>query len=418
MPAQTYVVPVKSFRISVTSGNDSRDGSTYSDEVKTLLNSTITTRLERSWANTPQFKAKRSSGARLPTNPYLYSKVTVGTSPGYYTLGPYKTGIGTETISISITPYSVVGVSPPPFTIETTSVNQELISKARGNNWNVGIFGAELGKTASMVAQRATHLAHMANTLRRGDLFGFFRLFHRSVRSPNNITRHMSRFKDNYKLSPAQAAGNAWLEYRYGWRPFLKDVRDATNTLLDAASRPRDTEISVSARRVREAATTQKNVVLFDDVSFRITGEILEVIEESLRVKWRFAPSSLDMPASFGLLNPLEVAWELLPFSFVADWFLPIGAYLSAMDVPLRFEHRGGSVGQRALNKSTFLAKTVSPANATITGFSGRGSALSLSRTGLLIAPSIELMGKFDLSSSQVTSSIALLQQQLMRLKR
>jgi hypothetical protein len=30
----------------------------------------------------------------------------------------------------------------------------------------------------------------------------------------------------------------------------------------------------------------------------------------------------------FGLTNPLIVAWELVPFSFVADWFLPIGKTL------------------------------------------------------------------------------------------
>lgn len=30
-----------------------------------------------------------------------------------------------------------------------------------------------------------------------------------------------------------------------------------------------------------------------------------------------------------GLLDPEVVAWELVPFSFVADWALPIGDYLS-----------------------------------------------------------------------------------------
>jgi hypothetical protein len=31
-----------------------------------------------------------------------------------------------------------------------------------------------------------------------------------------------------------------------------------------------------------------------------------------------------------GLEDPLSTAWELVPYSFVADWFLPIGDYLSA----------------------------------------------------------------------------------------
>jgi hypothetical protein len=32
-----------------------------------------------------------------------------------------------------------------------------------------------------------------------------------------------------------------------------------------------------------------------------------------------------------GLTNPLVVAWELIPFSFVADWFIQVGDYLTAL---------------------------------------------------------------------------------------
>jgi hypothetical protein len=32
-------------------------------------------------------------------------------------------------------------------------------------------------------------------------------------------------------------------------------------------------------------------------------------------------------------LDPLGIAWEAVPFSFVADWFLPIGDYLDALSV-------------------------------------------------------------------------------------
>lgn len=32
----------------------------------------------------------------------------------------------------------------------------------------------------------------------------------------------------------------------------------------------------------------------------------------------------------WGLLNPAVVAWDMLPFSFVLDWFVPIGSWLSS----------------------------------------------------------------------------------------
>ena len=34
--------------------------------------------------------------------------------------------------------------------------------------------------------------------------------------------------------------------------------------------------------------------------------------------------------SSLGLANPALVAWELVPFSFVIDWVLPIGSWLTA----------------------------------------------------------------------------------------
>jgi hypothetical protein len=36
--------------------------------------------------------------------------------------------------------------------------------------------------------------------------------------------------------------------------------------------------------------------------------------------------------AALGLTNPLSVAWELTPWSFVADWVLPIGQLIDTLD--------------------------------------------------------------------------------------
>jgi hypothetical protein len=41
----------------------------------------------------------------------------------------------------------------------------------------------------------------------------------------------------------------------------------------------------------------------------------------------------LSLQRSLGLVNPAEIAWEVVPYSFVVDWFLPIGSYISAWGV-------------------------------------------------------------------------------------
>jgi hypothetical protein len=35
--------------------------------------------------------------------------------------------------------------------------------------------------------------------------------------------------------------------------------------------------------------------------------------------------------AQTGFTNPINLAWEVLPYSFVVDWFLPIGPYLETL---------------------------------------------------------------------------------------
>jgi hypothetical protein len=40
----------------------------------------------------------------------------------------------------------------------------------------------------------------------------------------------------------------------------------------------------------------------------------------------------LDTQRTLGLYDPAGLAWELLPFSFVADWFVPIGNYLENLN--------------------------------------------------------------------------------------
>lgn len=47
---------------------------------------------------------------------------------------------------------------------------------------------------------------------------------------------------------------------------------------------------------------------------------------------FRVIPGDLHWLASFGITNPLELAWELIPYSFVIDWAFNVGNVLSGLD--------------------------------------------------------------------------------------
>jgi hypothetical protein len=40
----------------------------------------------------------------------------------------------------------------------------------------------------------------------------------------------------------------------------------------------------------------------------------------------------MSFERNLGLTDPLSVAWELIPYSFVVDWFVPIGTYLDNLN--------------------------------------------------------------------------------------
>jgi hypothetical protein len=49
--------------------------------------------------------------------------------------------------------------------------------------------------------------------------------------------------------------------------------------------------------------------------------------------------SNLD---TAGVINPLSIAWELSPYSFVVDWFIPVGNVLSALSDTIGLELQDG----------------------------------------------------------------------------
>lgn len=48
------------------------------------------------------------------------------------------------------------------------------------------------------------------------------------------------------------------------------------------------------------------------------------------------------LASNLGLTNPAMVAWDLVPFSFVVDWFLPVGKFLNSFDSHYGFSLKHG----------------------------------------------------------------------------
>jgi uncharacterized protein YlaN (UPF0358 family) len=119
-----------------------------------------------------------------------------------------------------------------------------------------------------------------------------------------------------------------WLELQYGWLPAIGDAYEAAKAFA-ALQEGRKNTVRVVHKVVKpiegSAAPT-----LYQCPG---TSEVIGAIEYEMSEELSFA-------TSLGLTDPLSVAWEIIPFSFVIDWFYPIGTFLDNLAVLPKLEGR------------------------------------------------------------------------------
>lgn len=206
-----------------------------------------------------------------------------------------------------------------------------LIDKIKGSDFNASVFLGEGRQTLGLIADSAIRIRKALHHLHKGDIAGTARsLLEGTSRRPHKPYATMGQVASASK----KVLANNWLELIYGWLPLLSDAHDAAQQLAHYLSEPLEMKYNTSLTRGWEGKTLQyvgmtttgkspdtKNVYRFFDSYFmsKRTDRLTIYIKEK--------PSVI---AQLGLNDPMPVLWELTPWSFVADWFIPIGQYLSA----------------------------------------------------------------------------------------
>lgn len=209
-----------------------------------------------------------------------------------------------------------------------------------------------------------------------------------------------------------------WLELQYGWKPLLSDVLGACQHLAETELRadwPPCTVKSVIREkdRVVTPLTESVNILKFD-------LEKIEDVEHKAMIRLDFEPdlAPQGLAAELGITNPLELAWELLPWSFVADWFIPVGDYLSSLDATVGWRFKGGSYSVKTDTKVRARVVRVipDPSMRTLVGpyvtINGSGRRMQFTRTTYSSAPlpTLPSLAQWDKSSVlHVANGIALL---------
>lgn len=140
------------------------------------------------------------------------------------------------------------------------------------------------------------------------------------------------------KVPPPVSVPKNWLALQYGWMPLLNDIKGACDELIVGI--PQKPPIVTVKSKYRKS----DNYVAYQTVG-NVVNRLDRVASAGgyLRLDYEPGNNFLQTAARLGLMNPAEVAWELVPFSFVADWVSPIGDFLSCLDAAVGWNFKSGS---------------------------------------------------------------------------
>lgn len=151
--------------------------------------------------------------------------------------------------------------------------------------------------------------------------------FTRAVRRMDFIGAHKALFPGTRGKPPAgwrqrvKTPANLWLEFHFGWKPLIQDIGTSVDVL----------QSDFSLRTLRQAAKVEYPIqVVEDNTNYYTTTNIIRKYRYTIRANVQVTNPNLYLANRLGLTNPALVVWDAVPFSFVVDWFVPVGQFLSS----------------------------------------------------------------------------------------
>lgn len=213
-------------------------------------------------------------------------------------------------------------------------LQRRMQDKYYDNSMNLGTDFAELGETVSSLTSALGRFASAYKAMKKGKVR---ESIHKILGYPSSrptptvrsrIPRHLRGVASSEHVKHTQSrlrkgsltAASAWLEFSYAWAPLIGTIYDYAGVAQNGLGKPHLITMRSSISRSYSGQKTginryEKVIRSGGTVSIRV-GAVYNIRVVNPKV------AALD---HLGLLNPLVPAWELVPLSFVADWFLPIG---------------------------------------------------------------------------------------------
>lgn len=286
-----------------------------------------------------------------------------------------------------------------------------LADKVRGHSFNLGVAAAEAPQSVKLVVDTVVRFTKAIGQLKRGRFDLAVRALGVSPRRLGGGESVRKYHSNSFPTGPrgrkisspqqltSKDVSSMWLEIQYGWKPLLNDVYESQKAFVTRTAQPRRYVFRTSVFRnwkpYEYTANLYANWYITSSTNRQIKAILTEVV---------------SMSRALGLTNPASVVWEKVPFSFVADWFIPIGTYLDALNIVPTL------VGYYAVTDITRSNTTGYGKRSPYDGALTTASTVSMTRT---ISTSLEVprpnFKPIDsaMSSGHIKNAVALLHQML-----
>lgn len=283
--------------------------------------------------------------------------------------------------------------------VDNHPYRQRLLNSARAEfGSQMSSVRATLGNTigegkqsSKMIADRATQLYRGFRAARSGDLGALKRLWGADAGIRNR----------------SKALGNHVLQYSFGWAPLVSDINNALGVFHN-----RMPPLKV---RVRKRVSGKG-----DDQSAD-WGALTRYPSSSFNFGVVMGASvNLDNPNTYlanqlGLTNLASVAWELMPNSYVIDYFVNVGSFIDSFTDMSGLTISGAYTTVFGKAEVTVTSRWDGPPESwpDWSPISWSGFRVHVTRTPTISGPTLDFKLPWNLSWQRASTSIARLLQQL-----
>jgi hypothetical protein len=185
-----------------------------------------------------------------------------------------------------------------------TTARQQFVKhyRSRRTQFQSGVFLGELRETVEMIRNPAKAL--------RNRLDSYY----------GDVKKRLRKSKDRKRT-----IRDTWLEYNFGWAPLVNDVADAVKLATADPFRVFEKITGKGSSRNRCEVEPGDEGYSALRYNFNVKRQIEEQVSYKGAIRAENSPPSFPEQLGLSWSNVLPTAWELIPYSFLVDYFTNVG---------------------------------------------------------------------------------------------